>query len=94
MLDIKKVLKGIQFRPGWRFRLDQSGDIVVTARVANAYRRGPSRVTVYGYVTNPAQYQTEQHLLEQVYEAISSILHHEASEWFRYQGKRWFDPHE
>ena len=91
--SVRAILDGVRFKPGWNFKIDDSGDIEVSVRVTNSYKKGPRRVTVRGYVVDPRQYKTEQHLLEQIYEAISSVLHHEASEWFRYRGHRWFDPH-
>ncbi len=90
---VRAVLSRVRYRPGWAFRLDRSGDVVVTAQVQDAYSRSRRQVSVRAYVVDPQRYRTEQHLLEQVRDAISSILHHEIGEWFKYRGKRWFDPH-
>ena len=91
--EIEAILSRIRFRPGWTFRLDDAGDIVATAKVRNARRRHPSTVRVRGYAVNAVRCETEAAVLAHAYDAASSILHHEASEWFRYRGRRPFNPH-
>lgn len=91
-VEIEKIVSRVKFR-SWRFHVDDSGDIVVRARVRNAYGKRPQTLIVNGYVIHPEQYADEESLLVEIYDAISSILHHEASEFFMYKGKRPFDPH-
>ena len=91
--QVQRILKRITLGRAWRFRLDDSGDIVISVVSRNAYRRGPRYVKVYAWIQRPQRCRTERGLLRRVYEAISSILHHEIGEWLRYKGKRPFDPH-
>lgn len=89
-MNIPAIVSRIRYKPGYTFYVDDSGDIVVRAMRPNAYPRGPRRVPVFGYVIEPWRYRTEQHLLEQVREAIESIDRHEQAEWFKYRGRRHF----
>lgn len=90
--EIAKIVSRVKYR-SWKFTIDDSGDIQVRARVQNAYSQKPRTAVVNGYVVSPQQYADETSLLVEIYDAISGILHHEAQEWFKYKGRRIFDPH-
>lgn len=88
--EVEAVVSKVKYR-SWRFRVDDSGDIVIAAPATCAYSRKRKRLTVYGHVTSPEELADEAKLLVEIREAISCILHHEMSEWFKYKGKRIFD---
>ncbi len=89
--DLRALLTQLRYKPGWHFRVDASGDIVVTARVQDAYHRG-HRTSVRSYVVVNKHWRRAT-VLKETMEAIEALEFHEAREWFCYKGRRPFDPH-
>lgn len=89
--EIREVLKRIRYKPEWFFTLDASDDVLITARVRDAYHRG-HRTRIYGHVPDPHRC-TEMSLLEAIFKEVKWLEAHEAAEWFKYRRRRPFDPH-
>lgn len=91
--EVIRTLRGFRYKPGWSVRLDESGDVEVTARVPDAYHPG-RRVETHAYVVDPlARGWGRRELMRRVADAIWRLEHHEFGEWLRYRGRRPFDPH-
>lgn len=94
---LKRTVRGFRYKPGWRFSIDDSGDIEVTANVADTYH--PSRKPLdppHAYVVvTPAKLArwSEADVLDRVADAVQRLENHEFGEWFRYKGVRVYDPH-
>ena len=90
--QVEKIVSRVQYRPGWRFAVDPSGDVIVTARVRDARGSGKT-LTVNAWVMDPTNGFDESGLIDHIHRAVMNIHYHEAAEWFRYGGKRIYDPH-
>lgn len=90
--ELERLVRQIRYKPGWRFGVDDSGDIVVSARVRDSYSRTRRGVTVYSYTVVQSD-MSERDVLQGIIDAVEALEFHETREWFRYRGTRPFNPH-
>jgi hypothetical protein len=95
---LQAIVRRVRYKPGWTIRVDSSGDVVVTARVADAYYPGcepvdPPRSYVVVHASVMSRWTTAT-ALERIADAIQRLENHEFGEWFKYRGRRTFDPHQ
>lgn len=91
--EAKKVLRSIKYRPGWRFILDDAGDVEIRLSTLDAYKRN-SYTMVSSWVVDASQIRSLKQLVERVADGIQRLENHEFGEWFKYKGKRIYDPHQ
>lgn len=88
---VKKLLKNITYKPEFKLRLDESDDIEISLTSRNADGRGEN--TAYAYVVRERYLQTSRsNVVLRVADAIWRLENHEYAEWFKYKGKRLYDP--
>lgn len=91
---LKEIVRRIRYKPGWKIRVDDAGDVEIVAQVPCAYH--PSRRPVdppHAFVTNARVILSTRVLLGEIFDACQRLEFHETAEWFRYRGRRPFDPH-
>lgn len=92
---LASIVKAIRYKPGWTVRLDE--DIEVTANVPDAYRprRKPIEQPRAYVVVTPGRLArwNERVVTSLIFDAIQRLEFHEVAEWFKYRGKRIYDPH-
>jgi hypothetical protein len=93
LAPLKDLLARFTYRPGWKFTLDREGAVRVEAMVIDtddtervcplSFRQMPPRHVYDGF-------PWEKWLFDEI---IMKIERHEASEFFKIDGVKVFDPH-
>lgn len=94
---LREIVRGFRYKPGWRFRVDGSGDIEILANVKDVYHPSldpldPPRTYVVVTKYKLERWRTRD-VIERVADAVQRLENHEFGEWFRYRGRRTYDPH-
>ena len=95
--DVAAVLRGVTYRPGWSFLLDDDpyeGLVLwIRAKVENSYRpEEPWDLAIATFVPLPVLH-TPQDFLDWLLWRCLRIESHECREWLRVHGKPISDPH-
>lgn len=92
--QVAEIVKRIRYKPGWKIRVDDTGEIEIVAHVKDAYHPGRWPVNQpHAYVVNPQTARTESALCGRIFDACQRLEFHEVTEWFMYKGKRIYDTH-
>lgn len=91
-----KVVAEVRYKPGWTIDVQEKpGGIArvhVQGLVQHSKYKGPWTIDFYGeFLTRPCR--TPRVVLERVKTVIFEAEDHEFAEFFRYKGKRLYDPH-
>jgi hypothetical protein len=84
----------IQYKKGWEFRVMPSGAIMVTLLTDDAMKAGGGGLAQLGWTIEVSNLISDDFAVQEIYHAVQRMERHEASEWFKVDGKAIYNEHD
>lgn len=93
--DMEEIVGKIRYKPGWELRLrEEPGRFYLQWHFSNPDAKNPMLVTpVFGRKWFLSTWMTESEIVQTALMGALAAEEHECREFFRYEGKRVFNPH-
>lgn len=90
-MDVKEVVAGLDYKPGWEFRVE-GDNLIIVAQVLHSLTHEPVKFRVRRIIPRVVR-DNEQMFLSWWFDMLHEAEFHEMREFARYNGHLLDDPH-
>jgi hypothetical protein len=91
-MDVKEVVAGLDYKPGWEFRVEGDSNLIIIAEVLHSQTFEPVKFRVRRIIPRVVR-DNEEFFLSWWLDMLHEAEYHELREFARYNGELLDDPH-
>lgn len=98
MKQVIRIIDEVTYKPGFSLQVEEGIDVIwIRVMMSRPLNANTKRVRKRGVLSGPLHvidgHATNRAVIEACYEAFVRFEMHEAREFFRFKGRKLFDPH-